>query len=161
MNAALLHDPSAVLAAAYAGANTSVTAGGGGDATEVDGAYVLVEDAEGISFLIGFTATLGADETLTIAGNLQDADDASGTGVADYGTAIAATVVATGPSGGGTVTGVAIVTASTAGMREACRVQFTPNLSAGSTDTAALSCVAIMGGAKRLPAAFSNMTRLN
>lgn len=161
MNAAAMHDPASALAAAYAAANTAVTAGGSGDATEVDGAWIDVGDAEGISFLIGFTTTIQEAETLTIAANAQDADDSSGTNAADFGTAITATTVATGPSGDGTVTGVAIATFNARAAREYMRIQFTPNLSASGTDTAAISCVAILGGAKVLPPTFSNMTRLN
>ena len=161
MGAASMHDLAAFMDPAYGGPNTAVTAGGGGDATEVNGAYVDVTDAEGITFLIGFTATLGDGETLTIAANAQDADDVSGTGVADFGTAIAATTVATGPSGGGTVTGCAIAHFDAAGAREAMRLQFTPNLSRANTDTAAISIVAVRAGAKLLPKTSTNTKRLN
>jgi hypothetical protein len=161
MGAANMHDLAAVMDPAYGAANTAVTAGGAGDNTEVDGAYIDVTDAEGITFLIGFTATLGASETLQIAANAQDADDSSGTNVADFGDAISATTVATGPSGGGTVTGVAIAHFDAAAAKEFMRLQFTPNLSRANTDTAALSVTAVRGGAKIVPKTSTGVTRLN
>lgn len=162
MSVASKTDLAAFMDPAYGAANTAVTAGGSGDATEVDGAWVDLEDAEGLTFLIGFTATLGADETLTIAANLQDATDSSGTGAADVtGSAISATTVATGGSGGTTETGVAMIQIDAQKMRQFGRVQFTPNLSRANTDTAALSAVAIRSGAKILPKTATNNTRLN
>jgi len=59
--------------------------------------------------------------------------------------------VATGPSGGGTVTGTFEVDLSLAGAGRYVRAKFTPDMSAADTDTAALSAVMVLGGSDRLP----------
>ena len=81
--------------------------------------------------------------------------------MADYGDAVAATVVATGETGGSTETGVAVATFDVSGANRYIRLQFTPNASASGTDTAAIQAVAILGGQKRNPPSFAGMTRLN
>ena len=83
-----------------------ITAGAGNDNVEVSGNYVSRKGANGSEvplsgkLIISFKAVLAEDKTLTIAANLQDAVDAAGVGVADYGNAFASAIVATGGSGG-------------------------------------------------------------
>lgn len=148
---AKMHDMGALLTARYGLGNTAATAGGSGDATEVSGAWIDVTGFESIKVLVPFTTTLAATETLTFAANLQDATAIGGTGAADFGDAIAATVVATGPAGGGTVTGVVEMDFDVSQSRGFVRVQATPDLSRGATDTAAFSVVYVLGGAMREP----------
>lgn len=119
---------------------TAVTAGGTGDATEVNGLWQSRLGDKGIALsakiIVSFTATLAAGETLTFAGNLQDALDGAGAGAQDYGALVAATVVATGDSGGSTETGTFEIDVDLSGAREFVRAQITPNLSRANTDTA-------------------------
>jgi hypothetical protein len=142
------------IAVARAGANTAVTAGGGGDNTAVTG--VILDRAafgwpQSAVFAVPFTTTLAATQSLSLntvvvqsgeASNLSDA-----TTLASRANGIVASSV-----GGGTVTGVVEldVNLSTAGRY--VRFNYTPDLSATGTDTAALSSVAVFGGAIRLPA---------
>lgn len=150
----------AFLHAASAAPVTDVTAGGAGDATEVDGTDYdrLVQGSGGPSLsatlLMHFTAVLAAAATLSLAANVQDADD-DGAGApdtyADYGSALVNAVVATGPGGGGTVNGVARLNVNLSGARQWIRAQFTPNLSAANTDTARVSAVWIFGGSTEYP----------
>lgn len=143
----------ALIAVLRASANTAVTAGGSGDATEVNGViFDLMEKANPQSgvLAIPFSATLAAAATLAVGytvetGNTDDLSDAT-----DLATAASA-VIATGPSGGGTVTGTLEVDLSLAGAGRYLRVNFTPNLSAADTDAAALSSVLVLGGFDRLP----------
>lgn len=144
MNVALLRDIGSYIKSAFCGA-ASATAAGTGDATEVDGAYIDRQDHLSAKLVISYTATLQQDETLTIAANMQDASDSSGTGVADYGTAYAATVVATGGTGGSTETGTVELDVDLAAAKQYVRAQFTPDLSASGTDTAIVSAVLILG----------------
>jgi hypothetical protein len=60
-------------------------------------------------------------------------------------------VVATGPTGGGTVTGTFEVDMNLGGAGQYVRAKFTPDMSAADTDTAALSGVLVFGGADRVP----------
>lgn len=131
---------------------TSVTAGGGGDGAEVDGAWISRQDFESLSVLLPFETTLGATETLSIALNLQHADDSSGTGVEDFGDAVANAVQATGAGGGSTETGVVKADFDLTEAKEFVRVQYTPTMSAGTTDTADIMSLLILGGAVELPA---------
>lgn len=133
------YDVGAALDADHAVDATSVTAGGSGDATEVDGSSIDTQglDSESVDLIVHGSATLDEDETLTIAGNWQDsADDQS---FADVGDALAATVVATGPTGGGTVEfTLKLGSLNLALARRYVRAQVTPDLSRANTDTASI-----------------------
>lgn len=134
-------------------ANTAVTAGGGGDNTQVTG--VILDRAalgwpKSAVLAIPFTATLAAAATLSLAFNVQEGDDAGLSDAATLQTATAA-VVATGPGGGGTVTGTFQVNVPLEGAGRYVRARVTPDLSAVNTDTAALSGVMVFGGAERVP----------
>ena len=136
-----------------AAANTAATAGGAGDNTLVTG--VVIDRAalgwpQSAVIAVPFTATLAAAATLTIADTLQHSDAADLSGAATL-SSQAAQTVATGPAGGGTVTGTYERNVSPRGAKRYLRVQFTPDLSAANTDTAALSAVLVTGGAERLP----------
>lgn len=137
-----------------ASAAATATAGGSGDAAAVTG--VIIDRAElgwpkSAVFGVPFTATLAAGATLSLAMTVQDSDAANLDGAATYATRANA-VVATGPSGGGTVTGMVELDVNLEGAKRYVRLNFTPDLSAANTDTAALgSAVAAFGGANRLP----------
>lgn len=143
-----------LIAVRRAAANTAATAGGSGDNTEVAG---VILDRAALGFpqsavvAIPFTATLAAGATLAIAWDIDEGNN-SGLSDAEVLTSATAAVVATGPSGGGTVTGTFEANVSLAGAGRYVRLNFTPNLSAANTDTAALSAVIVFGGADRLPA---------
>lgn len=142
------------IAVRRAAANTAATAGGSGDAAAVTG--VIIDRAalgwpQSAVFAIPFTATLGQGETLSIAATVQSSDDSGLSGPATNAT-LASTVAATGPSGGGTVTGTVEVDVNLSGAGRYVRGNFTPDLSRANTDTAALSAVFAFGGAIRLPA---------
>lgn len=148
-----LRDIGSLISVARAGANTAVTADAGGDATAVTGA--IIDRAahgwpESAVLAIPFTATLAVGETLSIAYTVQEGQNPGLSDVATLQTAGAA-VVATGPSGGGTVTGTFEVSVPMRGAGRYVRANFTPDLSRAGTDTAALSAVLVFGGATRVP----------
>ena len=60
-------------------------------------------------------------------------------------------VAATGPAGGGTVTGCLEIDVKLRACGRYVRLGYTPDLSASGTDTAALSAVLVCGGMDRLP----------
>lgn len=132
-------------------ANTAVTAGAGGDNTAVTG--VIIDRAalgwpkSGV-VAIPFTATLAASQTLSVAITVQDGDAANLSDAGTFATRANA-VVATGV---GTVTGTIELDVNFTGAKRYVRANFTPDLSATGTDTAALSEVIVFGGAIRLPA---------
>jgi hypothetical protein len=140
----------------------SATAGAGGDGTEVDGGFGSVKGFASAALVIAYEAVLAENETLSIAANVQDATDASGTGAADYGATLANAVVATGGSGGSTERGVVVLDIDLLGgtqgdadgtcSREFMQGQFTPDLSATGTDTADVAAILILGGADVNPA---------
>lgn len=145
----------------------SWTAGGGADNAAFTG---LTIDREGFStgslprsadIDVFFTATLAATHTLSLALTLNSSPDGS------TWTALAtqtATVVATGPSGGGTVEGVLRMTPPSAdnpsnipGVNLGSAQRFlqlvvTPHLSAGSVDTAIIAGIGVFGGFDQLAA---------
>lgn len=151
-----MHNGGAFCRTAFQAINKTAVAAGSGDATEVDGAWVdrvLADVGMALSakLVITFTATLETGETLSFSGNFQDATALAGTGVADFSTAFAATVVATGDSGGSTETGTYEVDIDLAGARQFIRSQITPNLSRGATDTAEWSASLVLFGDHRQP----------
>lgn len=135
--------------------NNTATAGGAGDATEVNGAWQSRLSDKGIALsaklVISYTATLAAAATLTFAANFQDATSSGGAGAADFGDLVAATVVATGGGGGTTETGTFEIDVDLSGASEFFRAQVTPNLSAGATDTVAWHMDYILFGDHRQP----------
>lgn len=149
-----LRNIGALISVLRASANVAATAGGSGDATEVVGAII---DRGEIGFpqscvlAIPFSATLAEGETLSIACDIESSNDSNLSGATAVKTA-ASVVVATGPSGGGIVTGTLELDAAIMGAGRYVRANFTPELSAADTDTAALSSVLVFGGADRLPA---------
>jgi hypothetical protein len=134
-------------------ANTAVTAGGGGDNTAVTG--VIIDRAalgwpQSCVVAVPFTTTLAATQSLSLAMTVQSGETPN---LAD------ATTLATRPdgivassAGGGTVTGTVELDVNLSGAGRYVRANFTPNLSASGTDTAALSEVIVFGGQQRLPA---------
>lgn len=149
-----LRNIGALISVLRASANVAATAGGSGDGTEVVGAII---DRGEIGFpqscvlAIPFSATLAEGETLSIACDIESSNDSNLSGATAVKTAVSA-VVATGPSGGGAVTGTLELDAAIMGAGRYVRANFTPELSAANTDTAALSSVLVFGGADRLPA---------
>jgi len=139
-----------LLAGRYAAISTA-TAGGTGDATEVDGAYIDRQGFDSLKVIIAYKAVLAQGKTLSIAANLQDATSSGGAGVDDFGAAKAAGVVATGGAGGSTETGVVELDFDISGANQYVRVQYTPDMNASGTDTATLSAVYILGGAQVQP----------
>ena len=145
----------AYIAPRHAGA-VSITAGGAGDGTEVDGGWIDVQGFYSAQVVLHYTTTLADAESLTLAANVQDASDSSGTGAADYGAVYASAVQVTS-SGGTTEIGQAKFDIDFLGgtqgaadgttMNRYMRVQFTPTLSASGTDTAIVGAVVILGGA--------------
>lgn len=150
MNYSSLHDVGAYLKSEYGGF-VSVTAGGGGDGSEVSGPWVDVGGAETAKVILGYTTTLAENATLSLAANLQDATDSSGTDSADYGSGVSSTVVATGGTGGTTETGSMELDFNLRSANGYIRNQFTPTMSASSADTASVMSVVVLGGGNELP----------
>lgn len=135
-----------------AAANSTATAGGTGDNTEVAGVII---DRAAIGFpqsalvVIPYTATLGAGESLSLA---YDVESGEASNLSDATPVQAATSAVIASSvGGGTVTGEFTVDVPLAGAGRYVRLNYTPNLSRANTDTAALSSVIVFGGMDRLP----------
>jgi hypothetical protein len=131
----------------------TITSGAGNDGVEVDGPYIDVSDlpGHGAVLMIVWSATMDTDETLTIAANLQDATSGAGAGVADFGDALAATVVSTGAAG--TTNGVTeLRIPEFNGNRGFVRAQVTATLSRGATDTVDIAAILVVGGGYVLPA---------
>jgi hypothetical protein len=146
-------DIAALIAVARMCANTAVTAGGAGDNTAVTG--VIIDRAalgwpDSAVAAVTYSAALAATQTLSIGYTAQSGDNSGLSDAATLKTAALA-VVATGPEGGGTVTGTFEVALSLRGAGRYVRVNFTPDLSRANTDTAALAGVLVVGGSKRAP----------
>lgn len=134
-----------------------IVAAAGNDGVEIDGNYVSrLGSNQGLplsgKLIISWTAELDDTETLTIAANLQDADDNAGAGVADYGDAFASAIVVTATSDA-FYRGVVELDFDLSGAREFIRDQITANLSASADDTVAISSIFVLGGDRKSPAA--------
>ncbi len=156
MDRADMHNGGAYSRSVFQEINATATAAGGGDNTEVDGQWVDRElSGVGIALsaklVIAFTSALQQDATLTFALNFQDATSSAGAGSADFAAAVAATVAATGDSGGSTETGTFEVDIDLGAARQWIRTQVTPNLSRGGTDTVEWSSILMFYGDHRQP----------
>ena len=129
----------------------AITAGGGGDGAEQSGEWMDRQDRLSGKLIIAFVATLAQDETLSIAANMQDASDDSGTGAADYGDAVANAVVATGGTGGSTERGIVTLDVDLSAAARYVRAQMTPTMSAASTDVATTAAVFVTSGGRAYP----------
>lgn len=143
-----------LISVARAAANTAVTAAGAGDNTAVTG--VIIDRAahgwaQSAVFAIPFTATLAAGQSLALNSvTVQSGEAANLSDATTFATRANGNVASS--VGGGTVTGTVEIDVNLSGAGRYVRLNFTPDLSAGATDTAALSAVAVFGGAIRLPA---------
>lgn len=153
----VLHNIGALLKPAIASAFVSATAAGTGDNTAVTGATVdRLNGSNGTmagsaQFVVAWSAALAATKTLTLkSAKIEHSDD--GSSWADYVTFTDPGVVATGPTGGGTVTGTTALNVDLNSAKRYVRLDFTPDLSATGTDTASLVAVAELGGFGHLPA---------
>lgn len=141
-----------------ASTSNAITAGGTGDATTKTGISIdregLVGDSGSLplSMVAGvlFDATLASGSTLSIQINVMDSADNSN--FSTYASQ-ANTVAATGPSGGGVVSGQQNFNVNLSTARRFIRVDYVPDLSRAGTDTAILRAVAVLAGFDRLAAA--------
>lgn len=136
---------------AFAGGGVAVTAGGGGDATQFAGSWLDRSGYGSAKLVVHYRATLAQGATLSLAADVRDATSNAGAGAAVLGTVLANAVVATGPTGGGTVRGTVELDVSFETARQFVQGRVTPDLSAANTDTAQIEFVWIMGGASRQP----------
>ena len=132
--------------------STSITAGGAGDNTVATGPSIdrfAAGMPESAVFATRYFAGIGSGNTLTVQSTVQDsADNVTFTDFASE----AATLVGTGPSGGGLVRGTRAFAVDLTNARRYIRFRPTPDLNRASTDTAELSAVAVLGGSDRLAA---------
>jgi len=148
---ALIKDPASELTVRAGSAFTSIVAGGAGDNIAVNGNALqrsALQNPRGAALSLLWSATLAANQTLSLT-NIKVQDSADGIIFADYLTFADPGVVA---QGAGTKSGVATFSAFLDGARDYVRVTFTPNLSAGATDTAILLPVFVLTGFETLPA---------
>lgn len=147
-----LRNVGSMLTTRLASVFTSLTAAGTGDATAVNGITIdrtALNLPGSAVFTTLFSAVLAATKTLSLATVIQHSDD--GSTWATY-VSEAATVVATGPTGGATVTGQHAINVNLRAAKRYVRSVVTPDLSATGTDTATIVEVAVLGGENPLPA---------
>ncbi len=136
--------------------NNAATAGGSGDATAVNGAWIDRKGSKGVAasmkVIVNYTTTLAQGATLSFTGKIQDATSIGGANSADYGNALASTVIATGPTGGGTIAGTFELDVDLGSAHEFVRAVLTPDLSAANTDTAAWNVTYLLFGDAHQPA---------
>ena len=133
----------------------TITAGGTGDATEVNGVTVdrnALTQGRGQSAVLAILikGTVASGKIATVTANFQDsANDSDWT---DYGTALGSTVLLN--AAGAALTASSAVTklsVSLASARRYIRAQVMCDMDATGTDTALISSVIIIGGQSQLP----------
>jgi hypothetical protein len=145
MSTSPIRDPKGSLNHLAGGGGTAVAAGAG-DATEVNGTDINRIDFEGGYFLISARATLAAGKKLAITATIQHAPD-NGSGAAgayadvpsDVATAdqvVTMTPTLTDGGAGSTLRAVGrVLIKDLSQLKEWIRIQVTPDLDAGATDT--------------------------
>lgn len=130
------------------GAGTA-TAGGSGDNTKVTGQTINRQGFLSGVLAVAFKATLAEDETVSFAVEVQESADGSNWGTAEV--LQAATVAATGDTGGSTEYGVVEINENLKGRKKYVRYNITPDLSATTTDTLTWGATFVLGGADVKP----------
>lgn len=140
------------LASAFPGA---AAAGQASNNAAVNGSVLqrsTMRTPRSIAVTLAWSATLGANNTFGFTA-LKLQDSADGVTFADYAVLTPPGTVATGPAGGGAVSGATTMGVGLAGARDYLRVVYTPSLSAAAADTANALAVAIFSVADREPTA--------
>lgn len=155
MTIVLQKDVKSLVLPKLATAFTAATAGGSGDDTAITGVTIDRFATSGIPLnaqvVILWTATLAATKTLTLK-TVKVQDSADNSNWTDFATFANPGVVATGPGGGGTVSGVTeIPGVDLSSARRYVRLVFTPDLNAANTDTATVVGMFNLAGFDRLP----------
>jgi len=134
----------------------TITAGGTGDATEVDGVSIdrnAMTQGRGQSAILAILikGTIASGKTAVVTANFQDsANDSDWT---DYGTALGATTMLSAAGAALTASSaVAKLAVNLASARRYIRAQVACDLNATGTDTAIISSVVIIAGQAQLPA---------
>ena len=160
MNIVVQKNIGAIVGLARAGAASTLTAGGAGDATAVPGVWID-RQAIGQTYAAGslplsaavgiaYSAVLAAGKALAMALQVDTSPD-NGTTVNSLQTVASAQVAAS--AAGGTVNGVASFAVSLTSAQRYVRFTWTPDLSNTTTDTAAIFPMVAFGGFDRLPTA--------
>lgn len=132
------------------GAPIAITAAGTGDNTAVTGKTIDRLGYDSCVFTIAFLAALTEAKTLTIAAEYQESADNS-----TWDTAVAlqaATLAATGDTGGSNEYGEVEFDLSLRSKKRYIRLNFTPDLTHTGTDTAIVVGTVQLGGKTELPA---------
>jgi hypothetical protein len=137
--------------AARALPNSTATAGGAGDNTEVDGPTIdrtaLTDRGQSAALFLNYPPALASAQSLAVSVQFQDSAD--GSSWDDLGAAQVQTVLG---GAGGTFTGVLKYRYTNFHLaRRYVRAQVTPNLSASGTDTSGISGILVVGGQDELP----------
>lgn len=142
----------AAIKTVFAAGPTNLTAAGAGDNTLVNGAGIDLQALglpQSAVLAFPFKGVLASAATLSLAYAVQDsADNTNFTNLAGNVTSAA---ISTGGSGGTTNTGVIELDVALDGARRYIRAAYTPDLSAGGTDTANVMAVFVFGGQAELP----------
>lgn len=163
MNMAQERNIGAYLAVKDGGASGEITAGGSGDATEVDGKTVdlLGLSAKFRSAVLVFGAVQASGDiantkVCSVTANLQDSADGSTwtdftpTGESAVNIVSAQTII-TGDGGATIISGTYAKAVDLSAARRYVRCQFTPDLSATGTDTATVQLTWVLGGGDQGP----------
>jgi len=149
MQGSLGRNPAADIYPVYAGAAISVTAGGGGDATAALSPAIdltaLPDRFEAIAAIVAYTTTLAATKGLTVSAKWLTSDDDS----TYVDLTSAATIISVTSTGGGTVTGAAVLDAPLENALRYLKLSLTPDLSASGTDTAAIQRTLQLSGRRK------------
>lgn len=128
-----------------------ITAGGSLDNVKVTGQSIDTQGYSSIALVTHYLVALTQDKTLSLAHELQESADNSTWDTAEV--IEAATVYATGGTGGSNERGVVEFAVNQALRKRYIRFNVTADLSHTSTDTCSFASVAILGGAQVVPAA--------
>jgi hypothetical protein len=141
-----------------------ITAGAGNDGVAVNGNIIDLQTLQNqgkkkfhsAKLMIPFTAVLAAAATLTATVVVQHGSAANLSDAATYLDELGvngkpATIVATGPGGGGTVRGVIEVSIALGGAKRYIRSVVTLNLSAATVDTVAAGGAWVLGAPEEAP----------
>lgn len=135
-------------------------AGGGADGVEIDGDDVNRSNFNSALLLVTVKGAITASKTLTVAVQLQHADDDGAGAAGTYADLGATYAVASEVVDDTTTESMIEVSLDLSAVKEWVRVQITPTFSNTATDTGEVAAVWVLGGAEILPAETAAVERL-
>lgn len=153
-------DGGAFISTEYCSAKSIIAGETATDNVAITGVEIDRTGYDWAKFVVAWTTTVAENKSLKIAAGYQESDTTT-TGYETEVALQATTIVKTGGTGGGTYTGTTEFDIPLTNKKQFMKFNFTPDLTATSTDTAHLAGVVLLGGCTDNPCTKSTYSEFD